>query len=807
MRSSSRRPLCRPRAVAGAAAVSWLCRCAARTPRWPVPRLLALVALLVLPLSLLTPAAARATLPASAVGAAAAHAEGDFDLALTGLSPSYVSSGGTVSLSVSITNASTAPLNQAVVRAYLSTSPFITRFSVSQWESTALGQRRGESVGEQAINTLIPVGGSLSTTFVSTPLNRSGSGPYGLVVSLIDPESGETLSEQRSFVVVNPPSTSTKVSVVVPLVNPDPVGTAAFAVTESGVTEPSPELLQRAEAGVHALSSGAFASAMAVAQVPGITWTLDPSLVLDTSVLSPEERTAQLDPDAESPAATESPTTTTPTGATEGQPTGAGATNPATGASEPDQTPSGGADTPSEATTTTPSESTTSATAAPSPSATTLAAPLRDAMRGVRDALVAGAQGRDIYGGDFASLPLAQVRSASDQAQYAQVQQWSTEAWEDLGTAPRGTLGSLALDTVSTTALSQWQRAGATQMLLPDVTVAPMENLTFTPTGLARLNLGGATFSAALSDSPLSSDLADFETLDGGIVAQQRMLADLAVISSELPETQRSVVIAAPRNWSPQVLSTKAALGQIFSAPWVEVQPLSDLFETPVNVSRAPPQAMSETRSGFFDPVPARSIVPDAGPYVESAQRIEQASAFESMLSAGASLEPLQRLSFAAIAASASAPDQSVVNLALESISAAVTPTAPAKVNFVAESGNIPVSIRNSLNTPITLRLKVVPDLPLLRSDRTISVQLAPQETRSVTMPIVALANGDTSVIVEVLDADGNTVAASVPFTVSVRAQWEGLVTYIVVGLIAGLLIYGFLRRRFTSKRTTLESR
>lgn len=130
--------------------------------------------------------------------------------------------------------------------------------------------------------------------------------------------------------------------------------------------------------------------------------------------------------------------------------------------------------------------------------------------------------------------------------------------------------------------------------------------------------------------------------------------------------------------------------------------------------------------------------------------------------------------------------------------------TQPATVNLISQGGDLPISVANA--SPFTFRPTVVvqPQDARLRADDQVTSSLPAHHSSTVHVPITAVANGNVETTVQLLDSNGEEIAAPQTFTVRVRADWETTGTAVVAGVVAVGFLFGLIRNiRKSPKRVT----
>ncbi len=131
------------------------------------------------------------------------------------------------------------------------------------------------------------------------------------------------------------------------------------------------------------------------------------------------------------------------------------------------------------------------------------------------------------------------------------------------GLADQATLSALAANGARTVLLSS--------TMLPDP-----QAQTYTPDPLVHKNVGGKDLKLIAYDDTLRKILATGTGAPGAtVLAEQRFLAETAMITGEMPNNSRTIVVTPPRRWNPSPAFAKAVLSYSAHAPWLKSVPLS----------------------------------------------------------------------------------------------------------------------------------------------------------------------------------------------------------------------------------------
>ncbi len=114
----------------------------------------------------------------------------------------------------------------------------------------------------------------------------------------------------------------------------------------------------------------------------------------------------------------------------------------------------------------------------------------------------------------------------------------------------------------------------------------------------------GVNMTVLLADHVLTGVLAAGDTSSGVLppstqfAVTQRFLAETAMIAAEAPDTDRSIVVAPPENWSPSATLASDLLSETTSTPWLSPTALGSLAGAPDSertVARQPPPASKDS--------------------------------------------------------------------------------------------------------------------------------------------------------------------------------------------------------------------
>ena len=360
-------------------------------------------------------------------------------------------------------------------------------------------------------------------------------------------------------------------------------------------------------------------------------------------------------------------------------------------------------------------------------------------------------------------------------------------AWPDSGYVDRPTLAALA-------------RSGVTSVVLDGRALPATIDLSYTPSGRAQLGTSAGRVAALLADPGLTDLLAAAPaTSEGAVLAAQRVVADTAMITSELPNsgTDRTVLAMPPRRWNP----SQAFLDQLLTladAPWTAPVTLREL------ITSAPPEV--DRGKLTYPAAQRRQELPSSYLSALDTQR-ENITNFAAILTDQTQLVPGLTSSLIRLESTfwrgrdvargvRNSREQSYLNDLRTMV------RVPAgSFTFGSRSGKIPVTVVNDLPQQVEVFLRLVPQTPRLRiTAPTKPVVLGPRQKVQVEVPATAVAGGPVTVAATLHTPSGSQYGQPVMLRVNIT-QIGTVALVITVGaavvlfLAAGIRVVRRLRR------------
>jgi len=365
-------------------------------------------------------------------------------------------------------------------------------------------------------------------------------------------------------------------------------------------------------------------------------------------------------------------------------------------------------------------------------------------------------------------------------------------AWPPGGTADLSVLTSLAAHQhVSTVVLNSREMppvVDAGHVFQPDDAVTS-------------LRVAGLPMNVLLSDNTLTGVLKAGNTSSGTLpestefAVRQRFLAETAMIAAEAPESERTIVVAPPGNWSPSETLASDLLGETSTAPWLTPTPLASLSSAPDTQRAAPrhspPDSQASPGELSRDYLRQVRILGDRiGVY--KSMLYQPAESYTRSLD-----EALLATESAAWRGSGKPQGTELVRGLSYYITAAnrkVKIISSAQVPMGGSSGLVPVSIQNGLHQAIRVRVvATVVNTPGRTSQLTVGhyqneVIIPPQAPATVRMPVSSAPQGSTQIQLVLTSANGMVL----PFThtsLTVLSTRYGRAILFLIGAAIGVLV------------------
>lgn len=130
-------------------------------------------------------------------------------------------------------------------------------------------------------------------------------------------------------------------------------------------------------------------------------------------------------------------------------------------------------------------------------------------------------------------------------------------------------------------------------------------------------------------------------------------------------------------------------------------------------------------------------------------------------------------------------------------------------ITVLADRTELPVTVRNDLPTDVQVTLSVQPRRGILRVEESnVTVSIPAQSFARVGVPVRSLANGTVEVDLSLGNALGEVIGEPVSVEVTIRAGWEGVISFAlasIIGLVFAVGLYRAIQKRLREQKS-LES-
>jgi len=325
----------------------------------------------------------------------------------------------------------------------------------------------------------------------------------------------------------------------------------------------------------------------------------------------------------------------------------------------------------------------------------------------------------------------------------------------------------------------------------------------FTPSGTAVLPGGATSATAVVPDPVLSLTLGARPSSDGErLLARQRLLAELAMIAMELPDSPRTVVMAPSPVWASTSSYLTDVLGAITSVPWVRPTSLSALLG-------AEPSSITRTLAPYPDRVALKEL-PAA--YVARISQAQSQAALSSEVVPSSARDttavyPALLRSGSALFRQQQPVGTQIVDGALVRATAPLTGiriVSKGAITLPGDTGLIPLSIANDLDTAVTVGISLTATPSVLLS--TVPVPPVTIPARSTTLvEVSARVSGSAPVPLTARLTSASGTPFGEPASLQVGTTAYSRAASWVVGVAFALLVLTIVLsaiRRFRGRRS-----
>jgi Family of unknown function (DUF6049) len=311
----------------------------------------------------------------------------------------------------------------------------------------------------------------------------------------------------------------------------------------------------------------------------------------------------------------------------------------------------------------------------------------------------------------------------------------------------------------------------------------------------------GLAMTVLLADHVLTGVLAAGDTASGVLppstqfAVSQRFLAETAMIAAELPDTDRSIVVAPPLDWSPSAALASDLLSETTRTPWLAPTALGSLAraqDSERTLSRQKPPSSKDspgelsgsylsTVDGFGVQLRTYTdlLYQPSSSYVQGLQQALIATESSAWRGGGATegLALADKLSYF-----------------MRGEESQITIIAAQQVPMGGASGLVPVSIQNGSRHAIQVRLNA---RVVAGSDRTSPltighfqnlVKVEPGQSRTIRLPVSSAPIGPTAIRLSLTTANGKTLTVPT-ISLTVESTRYGRAILFLIGAAIGVLV------------------
>jgi len=311
----------------------------------------------------------------------------------------------------------------------------------------------------------------------------------------------------------------------------------------------------------------------------------------------------------------------------------------------------------------------------------------------------------------------------------------------------------------------------------------------------------GLIMTVLLADHVLTGVLAAGDTSSGVLppstqfAVSQRFLAETAMIAAEAPDSDRSIVVSPPEDWSPPGALASELLTETAGTPWLTSTALGSLAgaqDSQRTIARQPPLANKDSPGELSSSY--LSTVRGAG----AALGVYRDLLYQASSSYVQGLEQALTATESSAWRGGGAAEGQILADKLSSFirgeERRITIIAAQQVPMGGSSGLVPVSIRNGSRHAIQVRLKAsVVDAPDRTSQLTVGhfknlITIQPGQTPTIRLPVTSAPIGPTAIQLSLTTANGKQLPLH-PISLTVESTRYGRAILFLIGAAIGVLV------------------
>ncbi len=374
-----------------------------------------------------------------------------------------------------------------------------------------------------------------------------------------------------------------------------------------------------------------------------------------------------------------------------------------------------------------------------------------------------------------------------------------------LGLVPRTDIAVAPAGPVGTSALEDYASAGTRSLVLSEDALPPRPpRQTRTSGTRSELPVTTGPLTGLVVDETLSRLLQPpAATWQGARLAEQRWIAETAIVAAEEPDDTRTLLVAPPRGADLTSTYVAEAVRDTGRLPWLCGVALSDVAagtEACPSGPVAPAAAYApETRGGPLAPDDDAGLPPAQLELLAPTRREVDQLTLRVLRSSEEAADTRRRMLRAAFRAESRAwrdPEQRARGRVLSrllgddvaDLAGRVRTLIDPRVTLTSSSGALNVNVENQLDQPVTVKVRLQsPNQARLGTSVSPAQVVPPRTSVQIRMRVEPRTSGSFPVDAQLLDASG--VPFGDPAQFVLRSTRYGAVALAVTGVAAGVLL------------------
>lgn len=367
----------------------------------------------------------------------------------------------------------------------------------------------------------------------------------------------------------------------------------------------------------------------------------------------------------------------------------------------------------------------------------------------------------------------------------------------ELFDAPSGTSDPATLETLTD--------SGVRELLLNERVFPPEPPISYTPSGVTAVTVGGTEVTGLLSDQMLGRTLArPLTTAADRSRAKQEFLAQTALITLELPNEPRSVIASPPPLWDPPQAWLKRLVAAIDKADWVDLVDLSQVAQA---------TSVPRVDNGYSEADRRRELPQE---YIGRIKNLDdQLDRLSRIVIDPAGYGESFSLAIQRAGSALWRPDDSGRMLFLDTIEQQIQEqkrkvrvVSSGTVTLAGDSGIVPLTIANDLDRPVSVGVQLSTTNPITLQYTPIDpVRIDAQEKAGVEVPVRVVGSQPMTVTIVLTDKEGRLYDDSAQIDLRSTASSRIATVVAVVGGVALVVLVSLnLFRRHRNTRARRQS-